>query len=182
MDITKDASVCIRFFRESIEDSGSSSSHEKGEEAFLTWLSQLIVADSTSCVIATVDGKPAGDLILERFHSDPSIGWLRRIFVDRAFRGSGVADCLHAYACSWFALRGLTRVRLYCYSPELNPRAWGFYLRHGWSQVGFGKEGPHIRLLERRIEKEPPQRNTGSRPSTGDSPASETPTSLGPRG
>ncbi|KAB2907710.1 MAG: GNAT family N-acetyltransferase [Dechloromonas sp.] len=166
VDITKDASVCIRFFWESIEDSGSSSSHENGEEAFLTRLSQLIIADSTSCVMATVDGQPVGDLILERFHSDPSIGWLRRIFVDRAFRGSGVADCLHAYACSWFALRGLARARLYCYAPELNPRAWGFYLRHGWSQVGFGKEGPHIRLLERQIEKEPnqppqPTRKTG---------------------
>ncbi|WP_044891765.1 hypothetical protein [Opitutus terrae] len=45
-----------------------------------------------------------------------------------------------------------------------------------------------VLLLGRRLAKapgtanQPPQRNAGSRPSSGDSPASETPSSLGPRG
>jgi hypothetical protein len=33
-----------------------------------------------------------------------------------------------------------------------------------------------------RVPNQPPQRNAGSRPSSGESPASETPSSLGPRG
>lgn len=35
---------------------------------------------------------------------------------------------------------------------------------------------------EQNEANQPPQRNAGSRPSSGDSPASETPSSLGPRG
>lgn len=46
-------------------------------------------------------------------------------------------------------------------------------LFHRWlSGVSVIKEGPN----------QPPQRNAGNRPSSGDSPASETPSSLGPRG
>jgi hypothetical protein len=67
---------------------------------------------------------------------------------------------------------------------------WQFPL----SELGahmFAKEWPTIRKqLGRAIARgrppeqpiQPPQRNAGSRPSSGDSPAFETPSSLGPRG
>jgi hypothetical protein len=43
---------------------------------------------------------------------------------------------------------------------------------------------PMVYIDVARIEEanQPPQRNAGSRPPSGDSPASETPSSLGPRG
>jgi ribosomal protein S18 acetylase RimI-like enzyme len=71
---------------------------------------------------------------------------------------------------------------------KTNHAALGLYQSEGFeivderpSQNG-GMPCFAVKLTRRRRPNHPPQRKTGSRPSSDDSPAIETPSSLGPRG
>ena len=92
------------------------------------------------CVLALVDGRPAGHVALSPVTTeDPGplpAGqvFLWQMFVREPWRGHGVASTLMARAVAEATGRGFTAMRLW--TPEGAARARRFYEREGWAPTG----------------------------------------------
>jgi GNAT superfamily N-acetyltransferase len=86
-------------------------------------------------LVARQGGRPAG-FVLAVVHRDAPL-WRYRVwvevealYVERPWRGSGLADAMLGQALAWAADRGLPVVQLYVTAS--NARALRFYERHGF--------------------------------------------------
>jgi GNAT superfamily N-acetyltransferase len=96
--------------------------------------------DEVWCLVAEVDGEPAGQVAImpTRLHQQPSedaeLAQLWQLFVRPPFWGTGLATELHAEAVREARSRGFTSMRLF--TPAEQTRARRFYEREGWTAAG----------------------------------------------
>ena len=124
----------------------------------------LHVADSSGCVIAYLLGWTR-----LAFYSNGPVSWVQEIVVHPEHRRRRVGKLLMGHFEGWSADHGARLISL------ATRGASDFYMALDYRESATYYKKP--------IQpNQPPQRNAGSRPSADDSPASETPSSHGPRG
>ena len=109
-------------------------------DAELERLRDFLGNDEVWCMVAEVDGEPAGHvgLMPARLHFHPSdddgLAQFWQLFVRPRWWGTGLATELHAEAVQEASSRGFTSMRLF--TPALQARARRFYEREGWTAAG----------------------------------------------
>jgi GNAT superfamily N-acetyltransferase len=108
---------------------------EDWERHFTGWVEQALSGRDHLALLAWDRGVPAG-LVLASVHCDSPL-WRHRVwaevealYVEPAWRGTGLADALLERACTWAADLGLPAVQLYVTAS--NTRALSFYERQGF--------------------------------------------------
>jgi GNAT superfamily N-acetyltransferase len=100
------------------------------------------------CLLAEVDGKPAGHagIMPARIHpnrsDDPGLAHLWQLFVRPPWWGTGLAQALHAEAVREAQVRGFAAMRLF--TPAAQARARRFYEREGWTVAGDASDAPEF--------------------------------------
>ena len=84
-------------------------------------------------VCRDADGQLVGTVAV-KFHSDSGEAVLKRLYVRKASRGTGLADELFDLVLAWSAARGAQR--LVSWSDTRFTRAHAFYARRGMSRIG----------------------------------------------
>ena len=116
------------------------------------------LADPTKALwLVEADGKPvgyalAGPCALPHPEVTPGCGELKRIYVTKAWQGSGLALRLIGEVMAWLERDGPRTVWLGVWSE--NHRAQAFYARHGFARVGeygfrVGRTVDHEYILRR---------------------------------
>jgi GNAT superfamily N-acetyltransferase len=107
---------------------------------------------ATWCLLAEVDGAPAGHVALmpAALHSawpsdDPGLGHVWQLFVRPPWQGSGLASELHARLVARAGERGLRELRLF--TPAGQARARRFYEREGWRPAAAEFDEPALGLV-----------------------------------
>jgi GNAT superfamily N-acetyltransferase len=108
--------------------------------AELDRLRSFLDNDEVWCLVAEVDGAPAGQVAIMpaglHFHpsDDDGLAHLWQLFVRPRWWGTGLATELHAEAVREAGARGFTSMRLF--TPASQARARRFYEREGWTAAG----------------------------------------------
>jgi len=89
--------------------------------------SRRIVGKIPTCTIAEIDGEPVGFCVITGEE-------LESMFVDKAARGTGVAELLMADGEVRLGEKGVVTAQLYCVHG--NDRAYRFYEKNGWVDIG----------------------------------------------
>jgi GNAT superfamily N-acetyltransferase len=111
---------------------------EDWERHLTARIERALVGRDHLALLARVGGRPAGFLLAAVHVDDPL--WRYRewaeveaLYVERAWRGTGLADELLVRAFDWAAERDLTAVQLYVTAS--NTRAISFYERQGFQSA-----------------------------------------------
>lgn len=107
-------------------------------EVFYEHFMHTAHSDSALWLLARIEDQPTGLLILEE-HCDSPLFQHRRwvelvaLYVDPAFRGTGLAQHLMKEAQTWAQAHGATSMQLYVTAQ--NERARAFYRHCGWHPI-----------------------------------------------
>jgi GNAT superfamily N-acetyltransferase len=108
---------------------------EDWQEHFSAWVERALCSGDHLALLATDQTRPVG-FLLASVHRDSALWrhnvWaeVEALYVERDWRGTGLADGLLAMACSWATELGLPAVQLYVTAS--NTRAVSFYERQGF--------------------------------------------------
>jgi GNAT superfamily N-acetyltransferase len=109
---------------------------EDWERHFTALIERALIGQDHLALLARDQGRPAG-FVLAAVHRDSPM-WRHRdwaeitaLYVERPWRGTGLADDLAGRALSWAAELGLPAVQLYVTAS--NARAMRFYERQGFN-------------------------------------------------
>jgi GNAT superfamily N-acetyltransferase len=109
---------------------------EHWEQHFAALIERALIGRDHLALLARDQGKPAG-FLLAAVHCDSPL-WRHRewaeviaLYVERPWRGTGLADDLATRALNWATELGLPAVQLYVTAS--NARAMRFYERQGFS-------------------------------------------------
>ena len=113
---------------------------EEWESCFETHLSEMLKGETAICLVARdVDSWKACGLLIASIHRD-SVLWRCRewaeveaLFIEREWRGSGLAEDMLAIAGAWALEKGQPVIQLYVTAS--NDRAVNFYRREGFVQT-----------------------------------------------
>jgi ribosomal protein S18 acetylase RimI-like enzyme len=99
------------------------------------WASK--VASGTTGLVACVDDVIVGMALAGSDDSDPSTGYLSRVYVDPDHQGRGIGSALHDASIRSLGERGFGRATLWVLERNARARAW--YERLGWQQTADRK-------------------------------------------
>jgi GNAT superfamily N-acetyltransferase len=105
------------------------------ERHFTAYMETALHSHHHLVLLARDRGRPAGFLLAE-VHRDAPLWWHREwaeveaLYVERSWRGTGLADALVGHAFDWATELGLDAVQLFVTAS--NERAITFYERHGF--------------------------------------------------
>ncbi len=147
IDLARHQAICLRFEAD-MEACNSGDGSEDAERGalFLDKIAAKLANDPQSCLHAWHAGEIVGQLHLGRFF-DETVGYVHFFYVAPAWRGTGVAAQLDAYALRHFTERGYSVARL---SVMLgNRRAHRFYRRQDWKDLEPRADKPGAIAMER---------------------------------
>jgi GNAT superfamily N-acetyltransferase len=108
---------------------------ENWEQHFASMIERALIGQDHLALLARDQGRRAG-FLLASVHRD-SLLWQHRewaeveaLYVERAWRGTGLADALLGRAFAWAAARSMSTIQLYVTAS--NTRATRFYERQGF--------------------------------------------------
>ncbi len=102
--------------------------------------------DPGSCVHVWKDNNIIGQIHLGQF-VEPTVGYLNFFYVVPEWRGSGVATLMEEYVTTCFRQRGFESALLSV--TMFNERAFRFYKRCGWEDLGPREDRPNIHNMRK---------------------------------
>jgi GNAT superfamily N-acetyltransferase len=155
IDLEKHGDLCIRFREDAYICSFGSAERfyeadGKGAERYLEENKKRIQDQPESCVHIWKDNQIIGQIELERWFKDATIGYIDLMYLIPEYRGKGIARLLEEYAALYFKKIGCKRARL-SVSPA-NVQALRFYLKNGWKDLGPRENLPEVHYMEKCYE------------------------------
>ena len=154
IDLDTNAATAVAFRADSFVCSFGSSegfygADGKGHERYLDWLRQLMQAIPGSGVHVWDGGTLIGQLEMNRFKADPSLGYVNLYYLVPTYRNRGWGRYLDEYATGFLHSLGFPAARL-SVSPS-NKQAIRFYSKNGWQNLGPRPDRPDMDLMEKPL-------------------------------
>jgi ribosomal protein S18 acetylase RimI-like enzyme len=154
IDLEKHGDLCVTFRKDAyIVSFGSDKNfyehNGKGVERYLEDCRKRVKANPASCVHVWKGNEIIGQVELELWYKNPSVGYIDLFYLVPEYRGKGYGDVLEDYAESYFRKIGCRRLLL-SVSPT-NIQAVRFYKKHGWNDCGPRKDFPEVNYMEKNL-------------------------------
>jgi ribosomal protein S18 acetylase RimI-like enzyme len=156
INLDRDASICIQFRVDSFVCSFGNAdqfyqSNGAGVAEYLDWLKKIIKENPLSAIHVWEGEHIIGQLELNvrKDESQQEFGYVNLFYLIPEKRGTGIADILNDYVEQYYRRMGISKMHL-SVSTE-NSRAIGFYLKHGWKDIGPRSDFPGTHLMEKKL-------------------------------
>lgn len=121
----------------------------KGRERYLSWLRQLMQSIPGSCVHVWSRETIIGQIEMNRFKLEPTLGYVNLYYLVPAYRNRGLGQRLDNYATTFLRSIGFRLARL-SVSPS-NQQAMRFYSKNGWRDLGVRPGHAEVNLMEKNL-------------------------------
>jgi len=154
IDVEQHSAWCIQFAEDTELCSfgavdGFREEDLRGRERFIERIKLKLSQDTASCVHVWKDGDIIGQIHLGQF-SEPTVGYLNFFYVVPAWRGRGVAKIMETYVTTWLEQRDFKSALLSV--TMFNERAFRFYKRCGWEDLGPREDRPNIHNMRKILD------------------------------
>lgn len=148
------AEACIRFRDDSFVVSFGDAkkfyeADGQGAERYIEWLKGKIAKDPNSVVHIWQNDEIVGQIELGLLKNEPDFGYVNLFYLTPAKRGQGFGSILDQHAIEHFHSLGFKKMKL-CVSPT-NVRAFSFYKKLGWVDLGPRPGHPEVNFMEKNI-------------------------------
>jgi len=152
VDFKNHLETCIRFREDSFIVSFGSADRfyeedGKGGERYIDRLKQKYEQDPESVVHIWHGNEIIGQMELGQFRIDPSRGYVNLYYLVPEQRGRGYSASLEKYTEYYMKMKNYKLARL-SVSPS-NKRAFSFYLKNGWRDLGPRPGRPEMHFMEK---------------------------------
>ena len=146
--------ICVRFRADSYVCSFGSDARfyeeaGKSGELYLTRIAERMIQLPGSCVHVWQGQAIVGQIELNRYKTDPSLGYVNLYYLAPQYRDQGWGRFLDGYAVSYLTSLGFSAARL-SVSPT-NLQAMRFYAKQGWTDLGPRPDAPEVHLMGRDL-------------------------------
>ena len=121
----------------------------KGHERYLVWMRERMQSIPGSCVHVWSGDTVVGQMEMDRFKSDPEMGYVNLYYLVPACRNRGLGRRLDEYATAFLRGLGFRAARLNV-SPT-NDQAMKFYVKNGWRDLGPSAAHPQVHSMEKKL-------------------------------
>jgi GNAT superfamily N-acetyltransferase len=144
--------TCVKFRADSFVCSFGSDArfYEEGGkrgEHYLTRIAERMIHLPGSCVHVWQGPIIVGQIELNRYNADPTMGYVNLYYLAPSYRDRGWGRFLDEYAVSYLKSIGFSTARL-SVSPT-NLQAMRFYAKQGWTDFGPRPGFPEVHLMGR---------------------------------
>lgn len=154
INLDSDAAICIRFRADSFACSFGNDDQfykENGADGagYLDWLKKMISKNPLSAWHIWEGDRIIGQLELNLREDDVrgKFGYVNLFYLIPEKRGTGISELLNTYVEEHYRQLGISKIWL-SVSPE-NSRALGFYIKHGWKDMGPRSDFPGMHYMEK---------------------------------
>jgi GNAT superfamily N-acetyltransferase len=151
IDLDAHADLCVQFRVDSYVCSfGTGEGFDRFNSSvggYIEWLRKKMDDIPGSCVHVWRESRIIGQIELGRSRRDPAIGYVNLYYLVPEVRGTGVGDRLEEHVRRFFEHLGIRKARL-SVSPS-NSRAFRYYLKQGWKDLGPQPNRPEVHLMEK---------------------------------
>ena len=150
IDLDRHTEQCVAFRRDSFvcsfasDDSFFEQSGPDGAK-YIEWLRERIAELPEGCVHVWENGTMIGQMEM-CIRDDPRTGYINLFYLIPSARGGSAGVQLHDYALRLFRKLNITKLHL-SVSPT-NLRAFAYYRKHGWQDIGPRSDHEEVHLME----------------------------------
>ena len=155
IDLKKDSNIAIKFHADAFVCGFGNADRfyeadGQGHVRYLEWLLEKQQQDADMAVHIWQGDEVIGQIVLGMFKHVADIGYVNLYYLAPEFRGQGLSSILDEYAVDYFTKLSCKAMRLSV--NKQNDRAWHYYLKHGWQEIGPRADQPDVYFMEKVIK------------------------------